>query len=91
MKKKRPAAEQPTEPMGRRSVIKAGAKVIPALAMMGLALTANPQQVQAGCVGGTCKAVCSETCNNNCTGDCMGSCRGGCGGCDGTCTSSSGR
>lgn len=77
--------------IGRRALITSGAKVIPALAVLGLALTAGAQPARADCFGGNCKAVCAETCNNNCTGDCMGSCRGGCGGCDGTCTSSSGR
>lgn len=61
------------ERMGRRAVIKAGAKVIPALAVMGLAVTTSAP-ARADCFPASCRAECADSCNNNCRGDCMGSC-----------------
>lgn len=72
--KKQPQAPTPTDQMDRRSVIKAGAKVLPVLGLVGLAVTAVAPQARADCFPANCKAICAETCNNNCKGDCMGSC-----------------
>lgn len=88
--KKRPAAGQPADEMGRRSFIRAGAKVLPGLAFVGLALTGTMRPAHADCFPANCKAICADNCTNDCTGDCMGSCRGACGGCDNTCTRSNG-
>ena len=73
--------------LDRRSLIKTGAKIIPALATLGLAVTV-PQPARADCFG-SCQAECADSCVESCKGDCMGDCKGSCGGCDATCTGSS--
>jgi len=75
--------------MNRRSLMKAGAKVLPALAALGLAAVALPAPAHADCFGGTCRASCADNCVESCKGDCMGDCKSSCGGCDSGCTGSS--
>jgi hypothetical protein len=72
--------------LNRRSFFRAGAKVIPALAVLGLATTVFAEPAHADCFGGTCRAVCADNCTESCKGDCMGDCKGHCGGCDTTST-----
>ena len=73
--------------MGRRGFLKSGATVIPALAVVGLAIGSAPP-ARADCFG-SCHADCADSCVESCKGDCMGDCKGKCGGCDDTCTGSS--
>ena len=74
--------------MNRRGFLKSGAKVIPSLAVMGVAMTALSQPARADCFG-SCHAECADNCGESCKGDCMGDCKGSCGGCDTTCTGGS--
>ncbi len=74
--------------LDRRGFLKSGAKIIPSLAVMGLAVTAMSQPARADCFG-SCKAECADSCVESCKGDCMGDCKGSCGGCDNTCTGDS--
>lgn len=74
--------------LNRRSLIKAGVKVLPALAAVGLATTVVAEPARAGCFG-SCHAECADNCVESCKGDCMGTCKGSCGGCDATCTGTS--
>jgi CXXX repeat radical SAM target protein len=76
---------KPAERMDRRGFLRVGVKIIPSLAVMGLAATAMPEPARASCFG-TCHGSCSGDCVESCKGDCMGSCKGSCGGCDNTCT-----
>lgn len=67
--------------MGRRGFLKAGAKMLPTLAAMGIVMTAvaTPAMACQGCDNGcftTCKDTCDSTCKGNCQGDCTGSCKG---------------
>jgi CXXX repeat radical SAM target protein len=78
---KQRGTKQPFEKMGRRGFLRAGGKVIPALALLGIALTA-PLPARADC-NGTCSG-CQGTCEG-CQGTCEG-CQGTCEGCQGTCT-----
>ena len=59
--------------MDRRTVIKAGAKILPALATLGIATIAMPGTVHAAwhCFG-NCKAACADSCVVSCKGDCIG-------------------
>jgi len=63
----------------RRSFLKTGAKALPALAVLGLALSpmmARPSTACEGCADAcfsTCKGGCDSTCKGNCQGDCTGS------------------
>lgn len=74
--------------LNRRSLIKAGAKVLPILAAVGLTTVAVSQPAMADCFG-SCKASCADNCVESCKGDCLGDCKSSCGGCDTTCTGSS--
>ena len=81
------AKKSDTRPnLGRRSFLKS-AKLIPALAVMGLAAGVTTP-ARADCFG-SCHAACSDNCVESCKGDCMGDCKGSCGGCDNTCTGNS--
>ncbi len=74
--------------MGRRSFLKSGAKMLPAVAVMGLTLLAVSQPASAcgGC-SGTCSGACDGTCYGRCVGTCSGGCDGTCSGlCAGTCS-----
>ena len=73
--------------MNRRALIKAGAKVLPALATLGIATVAvsGPTLAAWDCFG-NCKAACADYCVESCKGDCMGDCKGSCGDCGGTCS-----
>ncbi len=71
----------------RRRFVLSGAKVIPALAVLGLALVASPparaDSCMAGCVGectGTCGKKCADSCTSTCEDNCHGTCLGGCSG-----------
>lgn len=71
----------------RRRFIRAGAKVIPALAVLGLAMVAStPARADTcmyGCVGdctGTCGKKCADSCTATCENNCKGTCEGGCAG-----------
>jgi CXXX repeat radical SAM target protein len=80
--------QEPGKKMDRRGFLKSGVKVIPSLAVMGLAITAMSPPARADCFG-SCKAECADSCVESCKGDCMGDCKGSCGGCDNTCTGDS--
>ena len=75
------------EKIDRRNFLKTGAKALPALAVLGLVMTAS-QPARADCFG-SCHAECADNCVESCKGDCMGDCKGSCGGCDNTCTGGS--
>jgi CXXX repeat radical SAM target protein len=84
--RKTKGTEQSSEKMGRRSFLKAGGKIIPALAVLGLALAA-PLPARADC-GNTCEGGCGSGCGGYCSGGCKDTCqgcKGGCEGCTGTC------
>jgi CXXX repeat radical SAM target protein len=79
--------------MDRRGFLKAGSKVIPALAVLGFALTV-PLPARASCgdtcfssCEGDCKGSCRILCLNSCVAHCMNDCGGTC---RGTCSSISG-
>lgn len=66
-------------PMDRRGFLKAGGKVLPVLAGLGLAMTiSRPAQASCSC-GGGCGGTCSSGCGGNCSSGCGGSCSNGCG------------
>jgi CXXX repeat radical SAM target protein len=68
--------------LGRRHFLKTGKIVIPALAVLGLALTL-PTAARADCDGtcsGSCTGSCEEGCAVGCKGDCSGTCTGTCDG-----------
>ena len=65
MTKKRDYAKS----MGRRGFLRAGSKLIPAIAVMGLALT----------VPLTARADCNSMCEGGCQGTCTGACTAQCG------------
>lgn len=72
--------------LDRRNFLKRGAKVLPALAAFGVAMTAS------GC-GLVCQGDCTATCVEQCAGGCGAGCSHGCGGgcsygCSGTCSGS---
>ena len=79
--------------LDRRGFLSGGAKVLPALAVMGLALTVAPKAASADCMGfcaGECVGSCQNTCEGQCHYDCKDSCAGECrGNCKGDCTGSS--
>jgi CXXX repeat radical SAM target protein len=69
--------------IGRRGFLKSGAAVLPALAVLGLALTAASPARADNC-GGACSNECAGSCLNGCTGSCMNGCTGSCmEGCEG--------
>jgi CXXX repeat radical SAM target protein len=74
---------EPGKKMDRRGFLKAGGNVIPALAVLGLALAA-PQPARATDCGGTCYSDCEGGCKGTCEEDCMGVCKSDC---EGTCRS----
>jgi len=74
--------------MSRRGLLESGAKIIPSLAIMGIAMTSLSGAARADCFG-SCHAACADNCVESCKGDCMGDCKGSCGGCDTTCTGDS--
>jgi CXXX repeat radical SAM target protein len=63
---------------GRRGFLKAGAKVLPVLAAIGLAATLTTVSAQADC-NGNCSGNCFGTCDDTCAGGCSDTCAGGCG------------
>lgn len=69
--------------VGRRSFLKRGAKLLPALAVIGFAAVVLPGPARADCTGcsGACTG-CSGGCQGFCNGDCTGGCRTTC---TGTC------
>jgi CXXX repeat radical SAM target protein len=80
---------EPAAKMDRRGFLKAGGKVIPALAALGLTLTA-PQLARADDCSNTCATSCAVGCTGNCAhtceGDCESTCKNSCGdACGGTC------
>ncbi len=74
--------------MNRRDFLKAGGKVLPVLAGLGLAgaVAARPAQASCAC-GGGCGGTCSSGCGGTCSSGCGGTCSSGCGG---TCSSGCG-
>jgi len=72
-------SDKPGERIGRRRFLKRGVNVLPALAVVGLAVVAAPPARADDCVGcsDTCRG-CSGDCEGICNGDCAGSCRGTC-------------
>lgn len=67
--------------IGRRNLLLKGIKVLPALAVIGMAAAASARPVTncEGCADAcfsTCKDNCESTCKGNCTGDCSGSSKG---------------
>lgn len=69
----------------RRRFLRSGGKVIPALAVLGLALVApgpaRADNCMAGCVGdctGTCGKKCADNCTSSCSDNCQSTCLGGC-------------
>jgi CXXX repeat radical SAM target protein len=73
-----------TKKIGRRSFLKKGAAVLPALAVMGFALTAARADCNDNCSGscyegctGSCMKGCTGSCEDGCTGSCMDGCTGG--------------
>jgi CXXX repeat radical SAM target protein len=77
--------KQLSEKMDRRRFLKAGGKVVPALAVLGLALAA-PQPARADDCSNTCANSCAVGCTS-CTGTCTGGCEGNC---ENTCKDSCG-
>ena len=80
--RKKPSAKTRLE---RRRFFQTGAKVIPALAVLGLAFVvpAHAANCSAGCVGdctGTCGTKCADNCTSSCETNCQGTCLGGCAG-----------
>ena len=75
MKKKTTEELQPPK-MARRNFLKAGGKIIPALAVLGLAMAA-PTAVRADC-NDNCSASCYQGCTGSCMEGCTGSCKEGC-------------
>lgn len=74
--KKASGSPRQSKGVNRRSIIKVGARVIPALALTGLALSTFSDSAAAsplGCLG-TCKGTCDGRCEESCKGDCMGGC-----------------
>lgn len=74
-------------PLNRRALIRAGVKILPTLAVTGLALSATSQAARADCFG-SCHAECADGCTETCKGTCFTDCGTSCGGCDTTCTGS---
>ena len=74
--------------MGRRNFLKSSGKILPALAVMGLAMTA-PLTARADCNSsceGSCYSGCTGSCMQGCTGSCQEGCTGNCQeGCAGSC------
>ena len=71
---KKTSYDDRSERVNRRTVMKAGAKVIPTLALTGLAAAAFCEPAVAAQCWYTCKAQCSDNCVSSCKGDCMGDC-----------------
>ncbi|MDX9861672.1 MAG: hypothetical protein RBS99_12225 [Rhodospirillales bacterium] len=61
----------------RREVLGLGGKVLPALAVMGLALAAATPTLAADTYCGACSSSCSGSCYQGCLGSCMTGCEGG--------------
>jgi len=73
------------ETISRRSLLAATGKVLPTLAVIGLAMTplmsAHASDCNGSCEGGctgTCESGCKGTCESGCTGTCEGQCKGTC-------------
>lgn len=72
---KTPKSKTPTKGgINRRALIAKGARVLPTLALTGLAATAFAGPAAAGQCWYTCKAECSDNCVESCKGSCMGDC-----------------
>ncbi len=77
--------------LGRREFLKAGRKILPALAVLGFGLAA-PLPARADCntecstgCGGVCLSGCSSECASGCGGVCLSGCSNSCvGTCKGT-------
>ncbi len=86
----------PGKTLDRRSFLKTGGNVVfPALAVLGLALTA-PLPARADChdsctfgCTGSCQNTCKDTCEGRCEGVCENNCTGTCEGCSNTCVGGS--
>ena len=74
--------------MGRRDFLKGSGKILPALAIIGLAIVA-PLSAQADC-NNSCEGSCYDGCKGSCMDGCTGSCKEGCtGSCMEGCTGGS--
>lgn len=62
----------------RRHVLLSGGKVLPALAVMGLALAAAVPAHAEDADCGACSSSCSGSCYKGCTGSCEKGCTGSC-------------
>lgn len=68
----------------RRNVLAMGGKVLPALAIVGLAFAAGTTAHAEDETCGACSSSCSGSCYKGCTGSCMEGCTGSCmQGCEG--------
>ncbi len=66
----------------RRQLLVSGAKALPALAVIGLAIATPARAEDADC--GACSSSCSGSCYQGCTGSCQEGCTGSCmTGCEG--------
>ena len=88
MKKKITTENLQPSKLARRNFLKSSGKIIPALAVMGLAFAA-PMTAQADC-NDNCSGSCYEGCKGSCMDGCTGSCKEGCtGSCMEGCTGGS--
>ncbi len=75
--------------VSRRSLLAATGKVLPALAVLGVA-TASLVPARASDCLGSCEAGCKGTCEGGCKGNCEAGCTGTCeAGCKGSCEGTS--
>ena len=61
----------------RRSLLKTTGKVLPMLAVLGMA-TISTMPAQASDCAGSCEGGCKGSCEGGCTGTCEGGCKGSC-------------
>ena len=68
-----------TTKMERRAFLKSGAKLIPALAAIGVLATTIPARADdcSNSCSGSCYKGCTGSCMEGCTGSCMEGCTGG--------------
>ena len=61
----------------RRSLLKTTGKVLPMLAVLGMATLSAGSALASDCAG-SCEAGCKGSCEGGCTGTCEGGCKGTC-------------